>query len=117
MTTIIASIIAGLVLLSIGLSVKIAQLLHSLKLSNRENETLRKENFESDKRQEQDMITINKKHFKSISKLKKEISDLTDKHEKEILKLQPSKLATSPKSLKTISKHIEEVLNPDDKNS
>lgn len=76
MTTITASIIAGLVLLSIGLSVKIAQLLHSLKLSNRENENIRKEISESNKRQIQEASNKDKKHSETEANLKKEILSL-----------------------------------------
>lgn len=42
------TIISGLIIFCIGLSVKIAQLLHLLKLSNRENEDIRKKEFESE---------------------------------------------------------------------
>lgn len=61
------TIITGLILLSIGLSVKISQLLHLLKLSNRENEDIRKKYFESNERQ-----------IQQISDLKEKISEKID---------------------------------------
>lgn len=67
--TIVTSVIAGLIIISIGLSIKIASLLHQLKLSNKENENIRKKYTESNERQ-----------IQQISNLKKEISGLNEKH-------------------------------------
>ena len=116
-TAIISTVIGSLIIISIVLSLKIAQLSHRLKLSDKENENIRKANSESESNFKKEISELEKKQSELIGKHKKEILNMNNVHKKEISKLQPSKLATSPKGMKTISKHIKEVLNPSDENS
>lgn len=99
--TILSTIVAGLVLALIILSIKFTSLRHELKLIERENESLRKDILESNERHKQEIVNINKKHSKTISSLKKEIT-----------KLQP---IISPEFMKKLDNNIKEF--PNEKNS
>lgn len=101
--TILSSIVAGLVLALIILSIKFTSLRHELKLVERENESLRKKILEPKERHEQEVININKKHLKAVSKLKKEID-----------KLQP---IITPEFQKKLDNQSRQTFNIDDKPS
>ena len=76
-STFVIEIIASLILLSIGLCYKIAQLSHRLKLPDKENEDIRNKYAESESNLK-----------KEISKLKENISDIKKKHSQEIINLE-----------------------------
>ncbi len=65
------TLIAGLIIMSIGLCYTIAQLYHRLRFSNKENDNLVEKNFKSEDN-----------FRKEISNLKNEISNLNEKHKR-----------------------------------
>jgi biopolymer transport protein ExbB/TolQ len=78
--TILSSIVAGLVLALIILSIKFTNLRHELKLVERENESTRKDILESKERHKQEIININKNHSQKMADLEQKHSILNTEH-------------------------------------